>query len=59
MAGNEDHQGERRSRKERRNAPRLKSIYKWNFDPLGNWWEEKRSGKERRQKAASADETRP
>jgi hypothetical protein len=57
MSDNKDHPAERRSKEDRRKALLLRSVYKWNFDPLGRWWEERRSGKQRRQKPVSEDET--
>jgi len=48
MDGDLSHEDDRRSRGERRRLPRSTSIYKWNFDPSGNWWEERRSGGDRR-----------
>ncbi|MDY6988800.1 MAG: hypothetical protein SWQ30_12175 [Thermodesulfobacteriota bacterium] len=52
MTDNGNDQDERRSGKDRRRFPGSKSIYQWNFDPLGNWWKEKRSGEDRREQYA-------
>lgn len=48
MAGNPDHKNNKRSGRDRRKLPRSISIYRWNFDSSGNWWEQRRSGKDRR-----------
>ncbi|MDY6952245.1 MAG: hypothetical protein SWE60_12085 [Thermodesulfobacteriota bacterium] len=39
---------DKRSGKERRALPQSRSMYEWNFDPSGNWWQERRSGDDRR-----------
>ncbi|MDY6988270.1 MAG: hypothetical protein SWQ30_09460 [Thermodesulfobacteriota bacterium] len=43
---------DKRTGKERRVLPRSRSIYEWNFDPSGNWWQERRSGDDRRGRGA-------
>jgi len=48
MAGNSDHQNDKRLGRDRRNLPRSISIYRWTSDSSGNWRKERRSGEDRR-----------